>query len=207
MRVELLYSEDCPNHEALLRRVRELLADAGEREKVELRRIETDDDARRQRFLGSPTVRVDGVDVDPDAGQRDDFGLKCRLYSTPEGIRSVPPDEWIRSALRRSARGGGATGDARGSGRAGLLATRSVSSRLEGLTETELDLYRSVLRSFVAGRTPTAAELGRRAAEDGLQLEEALGGLESASATRQWSRCLPTPGFGRARLSPCGGAT
>jgi hypothetical protein len=53
-----------------------------------------------------------------------------------------------------------------------------VSSRLEGLADTELDLYRSVLRSFVAGRTPTAAELERRAAEDGLQLEEALGGFE-----------------------------
>lgn len=131
MRIELLYFEDCPNYEALLPRVRELLADAGEREEVELRRIETDDEARRQRFLGSPTVRVDGVDVDPDAGERDDFGLKCRLYTTPEGIRRVPPDEWIRSALRRSARGGGSTGAAPASGRANLWATRSVSSRLE----------------------------------------------------------------------------
>ena len=85
MRVELLYFEDCPNYEALLPRVRELVADVGEREEVELRRIETDDEARRQRFLGSPTVRVDGVDVDPDAGEREDFGLKCRLYTTPRG--------------------------------------------------------------------------------------------------------------------------
>jgi hypothetical protein len=178
MRVELLYFEDCPNYEALLLRVRELEADVGEREEVELRRIETDDEARRQRFLGSPTVRVDGVDVDPDAAEREDFGLKCRLYTTPEGIRSVPLDDWIRSALRRSARGGGSTGAAPASGHADLWATRSVSSRLEGLTDAELDLYRSVLRSFVAGRTPTAAELERRAAEDGLQLEEALGGFE-----------------------------
>ena len=56
MRVELLYFEDCPNYEALLPRVRELVADVGEREEVELRRIETDDEARRQRFLGSPTA-------------------------------------------------------------------------------------------------------------------------------------------------------
>jgi hypothetical protein len=84
MRVELLYFEDCPNYEALLPRVRELVADVGEREEVELRRIETGDEARRQRFLGSPTVRVDGVDVDPDAAEREDFGLKCRLYTTPE---------------------------------------------------------------------------------------------------------------------------
>lgn len=178
MRVELVYFKDCPNYEALLPHLRELVAEAGGHEDVELRRIETDDDARRLRFLGSPTVRVDGVDVDPGAREREDFGLKCRLYNTPEGIKGLPPDEWIRSAVRRSARGGGATGDAPGSGRAGWLTARSVSSRLEGLTDTELDLYRFVLRSFVAGRTPTATELGRRAAEEGLPLEEVLAGFE-----------------------------
>jgi len=45
-------------------------------------------------------VRIDGEDVDPGAGEREDFGLKCRLYRTAAGLKPVPPDEWIRKTLR-----------------------------------------------------------------------------------------------------------
>jgi hypothetical protein len=41
--------------------------------------------AEEERFLGSPSVRVEGVDIEPGAGERTDFGLKCRLYRTSEG--------------------------------------------------------------------------------------------------------------------------
>jgi hypothetical protein len=103
LKVELLYFDGCPNYQELLPQLRELLADLGTEGEVGLRRIETEDAARGLRFLGSPTVRVDGVDVDPGAGEREDFGLKCRLYSTRYGLRGVPPGEWIRAALTRSA--------------------------------------------------------------------------------------------------------
>jgi hypothetical protein len=105
MRIELLYFDDCPNYQTLLPHLDELIAEAGLRPEVELRRVATDRDARGMRFLGSPTVRIDGVDVEPGAGERDDFGLKCRLYHTPEGIKGVPPDQLLLSALRRAAGG------------------------------------------------------------------------------------------------------
>ena len=62
MKVELLYFDGCPGHEALVPRLRELLsaADAD----LELRRIGSPEDAARERFLGSPTVRINGRDVD-----------------------------------------------------------------------------------------------------------------------------------------------
>jgi hypothetical protein len=66
MKVELLYFDGCPSHERLLPRLRELVAEAGPDGQVELRRVETIDEAERERFLGSPTVRVDGRDVDPE---------------------------------------------------------------------------------------------------------------------------------------------
>ena len=53
----------------------------------------------REHFLGSPTVRVDGRDVEPGAEQRQDFGMKCRLYATPDGLRGTPPDQWALDAL------------------------------------------------------------------------------------------------------------
>jgi hypothetical protein len=97
--VELLYFDGCPSHERLLPTVRRLADQAGA--DVARRRIETPETAEAERFLGSPTVRVDGRDVDPGAAARDDFGLKCRLYRSQEdGEQSaVPPEQWIRDAL------------------------------------------------------------------------------------------------------------
>lgn len=102
MRIELLYVDGCPSHEAFVPRLRELLARADVDAPVAERRVESDADAQHERFLGSPTLRVDGVDVDPDAGVRADYGLKCRLYPTDAGLSGAPPDEWVLSALRRA---------------------------------------------------------------------------------------------------------
>ena len=102
MTIELLYFDGCPHHEALAGRLRELLAAEGIDEPPVLRRVADADTAERERFLGSPTVRVDGEDIDPGASARTDFGLKCRLYETPEGLRGVPPDAWLLAAVRRA---------------------------------------------------------------------------------------------------------
>jgi len=102
MRVELLFFAGCPGHDELLLRLRELLARTGADADVELREVADLEGAERERFLGSPTVRVDGEDIDPDAGERSDFGMKCRLYATPEGLRGLPPDEWVLDALARA---------------------------------------------------------------------------------------------------------
>ncbi len=101
MRIELLYFDGCPSYEALLPALRELLASEGIEDQIELRRVETPEDAERERFLGSPTVRVDGQDVDPGASERGDFGLECRLYRSEDGMSRTPPEPWIRAALER----------------------------------------------------------------------------------------------------------
>jgi hypothetical protein len=97
--VEILYFAGCPSHETLLLRVRELLHSVGVPAKIERRRVEDDAAAQRERFLGSPTVRVNGRDVEPGADARNDLGLKCRLYQTPAGLRSAPLDKWLLDAL------------------------------------------------------------------------------------------------------------
>jgi hypothetical protein len=102
MKVEVLYFDGCPNHDALLPRLHELLDSTGASADIELVHIEDTEAAERQRFLGSPTLRIDGEDVEPDAEQRTDFGLKCRLFATPDGLRGMPADEWVLSALQRA---------------------------------------------------------------------------------------------------------
>jgi len=99
--VELLYFDGCPHYEALLLRVRELLRQVNAGDHIQLRRIPDERTAQRERFLGSPTVRVDGEDVEPGAHERDDFGIKCRLYATDNGLRPTPLDEWVLDALAR----------------------------------------------------------------------------------------------------------
>jgi hypothetical protein len=102
VKVEVLYFDGCPNHEALLPHLRELLRATGADAEVELVRIDDLDVAERERFLGSPTVRVDGEDVEPGADRRRDFGLKCRLFATPDGLRGMPADAWVLAALAQA---------------------------------------------------------------------------------------------------------
>ncbi len=101
MRIEVLYFDGCPNHESLLPHLRGLLDEAGVDTEIELVRVDSAEAADRERFLGSPTLRVDGSDVEPGAERRSDFGLKCRLFPTPDGLRGMPADEWILAALAR----------------------------------------------------------------------------------------------------------
>lgn len=72
---------------------------------LELRRIETDAAARRERFVGSPTIRVNGEDVQAP-GDRP-IGLSCRVYRLRDGRVSPLPD---RADLREALARAGATG-------------------------------------------------------------------------------------------------
>jgi hypothetical protein len=102
MTIVVLYFDGCPNHATLLPHLEQLLRTAGIPVQISMRRIAIENEAERERFLGSPTVRVDGRDVEPGAEERDDFGLKCRLYQLPGGLRGQPPDEWVLNALTRT---------------------------------------------------------------------------------------------------------
>ncbi len=95
--IELLYFDGCPSHEQLLPTVEQLAAQTGA--ELQLRRVETPEAAERERFLGSPTVRVNGVDIDAGAAERTDFGLKCRIYHSEAGQSPLPPEPWLRAAL------------------------------------------------------------------------------------------------------------
>ena len=64
-----------------------------------LERVETPEDAERLRFIGSPTVLVDGRDPFAE-GSEASFGLTCRVYQTPEGLAGSPTPEQLRDALR-----------------------------------------------------------------------------------------------------------
>jgi hypothetical protein len=98
-RIELLYWEECPSHPEARRLVEEVLAELGLDATLELREVRTLQEAEAERFPGSPTIRVDGADVDP-AGADEQPALNCRIYRRPDGrVSPVPSRDQIMEAL------------------------------------------------------------------------------------------------------------
>ena len=99
VKVEILSFEGCPNAEPARALVEEVARELGRRPIVETRLVADVDAAERLRFLGSPTIRVDGRDVEPGADERGGFTLSCRIYRGARGSSRLPPRDWVRSAL------------------------------------------------------------------------------------------------------------
>ena len=98
MRVEVLYFDGCPTYLETERTLREVLAEEGIEAEVELVALNTDEEARRLRFPGSPTIRVDGRDAFP-VPERAGYALGCRVYATPKGLRGSPTAGMLEEAL------------------------------------------------------------------------------------------------------------
>lgn len=98
MDIELLYFDGCPNWQRTLAEVRDVLAARGLPTDVRLTRVTSRAMARRARFPGSPTVRVDGRDVEP-AGPPQSHALECRLYWVDGRPVGTPPRAWLERAI------------------------------------------------------------------------------------------------------------
>jgi hypothetical protein len=102
-RVEILYFDGCPNHEPARALVERLAGQLGIQPEIELVEVSDPDAAIAMRFLGSPTVRIDGLDVEPGAEERRDFALSCRIYRSEDGVTEQPDEDWVREALSEAA--------------------------------------------------------------------------------------------------------
>ena len=100
--IELLYWDGCPSHPEALRDLRAALDELGHQElEVALVEVASEDQAREYGFIGSPTLRIDGVDPVPPPGDEPP-GLTCRVYRLRDGRYSPTPDPVdLRDALRR----------------------------------------------------------------------------------------------------------
>jgi hypothetical protein len=102
--VELLWWEGCPSTERALTAVREALTDLGLGDvEVRMREVRSDADAEDSRFVGSPTILIDGVDLVPAAAD-EQIGLSCRIYRRRDGrVSPIPDPDDLREALREAA--------------------------------------------------------------------------------------------------------
>lgn len=93
--IEVLYFSGCPNHEPTVALAREVVRELGLEAELREVPVETAEEAEALRFVGSPTVRVNGRDIEPEARKVQEFALSCRMY----GSAGVPPKELLVAAL------------------------------------------------------------------------------------------------------------
>jgi hypothetical protein len=97
--LELLFWAGCPSHPEALQELKQALAALGRDDEVVVREVETEEQAAREGFPGSPTIRLDGRDLFPID---DPPGLSCRVYRLSDGRFSPTPGvEALRAALAR----------------------------------------------------------------------------------------------------------
>lgn len=98
MTILILYFKGCPNLAPTLQVVRDVLRDLHHEVDATVREVEVKsaEDASRLRFFGSPTLQVEGEDIDPTVRGRSDYSFSCRVY----GRAGTPPREMIERAIR-----------------------------------------------------------------------------------------------------------
>jgi len=100
MTVEVLYFEGCPNHQPAVERVQAVLREEGISSQICQVEVSDSEAAKGLRFLGSPSIRLNGIDVEPSAAESESFGLMCRTYQNGCCHSGVPSLEVIRQAIR-----------------------------------------------------------------------------------------------------------
>jgi hypothetical protein len=98
--VEVLAFPGCPNRAAAIALVERVCAELAGNAEIQVRDICDQQAADQARSLGSPTIRVDGHDVDPGAEHCVEYLHTCRLYQGEHSLRGLPEEAWLRQALQ-----------------------------------------------------------------------------------------------------------
>jgi hypothetical protein len=98
MQIDLLYFDGCPSWEEGLKNLMAALEAEGLEAEIHMVNVDDDAAATRLKFLGSPSFRLNDVELWPE--ERDAYNLSCRVYVTPQGVKGAPTLEMIREKLR-----------------------------------------------------------------------------------------------------------
>ena len=97
--IEILARDDCPSRGMAIAVVEKVVAETGVHAHIEVVDVTSEQQARERRFFGSPTVRIEGRDVDQQLNGRTEFTLADRVYRTDRGLAGWPDATWVREAL------------------------------------------------------------------------------------------------------------
>jgi hypothetical protein len=98
LKIDLLYFDGCPSWQQALANLETVIHEENLDVTVNRIDVRSDQEAVQYRFLGSPSFKVDGVDLWPES--RDEFSMNCRVYKTSHGLMGWPTIEMLRDKLK-----------------------------------------------------------------------------------------------------------
>ncbi len=101
MKAELYYFDGCPSYRQALDNLKEALRLEQMPNEVATIPVADAVDAKAKRFIGSPTIRIDGVDVEGSDAETRGYAYGCRVYADGAHMVGWPSVDQIRQALQR----------------------------------------------------------------------------------------------------------
>lgn len=99
MKIEFLYFEGCPHHPPALALLKKILEKEAVDQHIEMINVDSGQFAQETRFLGSPSIRINGKDIEEAGAALPDYGIKCRIYNEGRGPTGMPPEELLRKSI------------------------------------------------------------------------------------------------------------
>ncbi len=104
MKIEFLYFEGCSSYQPALDLLQKILREEGVELPIEMIHIKSDAMAEAFKFYGSPTIRMNGKDID-NTYEAAGYSQKCRVYEKDGALKGIPPAELIRHAITKNLTG------------------------------------------------------------------------------------------------------
>jgi len=102
MKIEILHTDDCPSYKEATRLIKEILKEEKIKAEIKMILIKTDEEAKKYKFPGSPTIRIDGKSIDPNDETVKVYSKRCKVFVTEYGVGGVPPKEFLKNAILKA---------------------------------------------------------------------------------------------------------
>ncbi len=99
MKIEFLYFEGCPHYPTALALLKDILKEEDAEHPIAMINVDSDPYAQETRFLGSPSIRINGKDIEETGVASPDYGIKCRIYNGNDGPTGIPPEALLRKSV------------------------------------------------------------------------------------------------------------
>ena len=99
LKIEVLYFNDCPSWKNTVKDLKLVLKELEIKKVISFIKVETHEEAIKQKFTGSPTIRINDKDIFPN--NQINYALGCRVYLTPQGYKGTPTKEMIRKHVEK----------------------------------------------------------------------------------------------------------
>ena len=99
--IQILYFEGCPNVEAARNLISDALDQAAISAKVSLVEVVDNDDAITKKFIGSPSFRINGEDIEQNGKTEETYSMRCRLYSAEDGLSGLPKQLTVVEQIKK----------------------------------------------------------------------------------------------------------